>query len=92
MHRWVLGLVLLALPVWAEERTQPLKDGPGKEVVTAHCMTCHSLDYIPMNAPFLDRKGWEAIVTKMIKVMGAPVPPADVPALLDYLSTYYGKP
>ena len=34
---------------------------------------CHSLDYIPMNSVFLDRKGWEASVTKMMKVMGAPI-------------------
>ncbi len=34
---------------------------------------CHSLDYIPMNSLFLDRKGWEGSVNKMIKVMGAPI-------------------
>jgi hypothetical protein len=52
---------------------------------------CHSLDYIPMNSVFLDRKGWEASVTKMIKVMGAPIGSEDVPAIVEYLSRHYGK-
>ena len=53
---------------------------------------CHSLDYIPMNSLFLDRKGWEASVTKMIKVMGAPIPEADdAAAIVDYLARNYGK-
>ena len=42
---------------------------------SASCNACHSLDYIPMNSPFLDRKGWEGSVTKMIKVMKAPISP-----------------
>ena len=52
---------------------------------------CHSLDYIQMNSPFLDRKGWEGSVNKMIKVMGAPIPEADVQKIVDYLASEYGK-
>jgi len=52
---------------------------------------CHSLDYIQMNSTFLDRKGWEASVNKMIKVMGAPIRPDDVPLIVDYLNRNYGK-
>jgi hypothetical protein len=52
---------------------------------------CHSLDYIPMNSPFLDRKGWEASVNKMIKVMGAPIAEADAQKIVDYLAGQYGK-
>ena len=55
-----------------------LKDGAGKQLVEANCVMCHSLDYIPMNSVFLDRKGWEASVTKMMKVMGAPISEQDV--------------
>ena len=40
---------------------------------------CHSLDYIPMNSVFLDRKGWEGSVNKMVKVMGAPISEQDAP-------------
>jgi mono/diheme cytochrome c family protein len=76
----------------ADEGDVKLADGPGKDLVLVHCAVCHSLDYIPMNSPFLDRKGWEASVNKMVKVMGAPVPPEDVPRIVDYLATRYGKP
>jgi sulfite dehydrogenase (cytochrome) subunit B len=44
-----------------------------------------------MNSPFLDRKGWEASVGKMIKTMGAPVAEADVQNIVDYLVSQYGK-
>jgi hypothetical protein len=40
---------------------------------------------------FLDRKGWEASVNKMIKVMGAPVADGDVRAIVDYLAAQYGR-
>ena len=45
-----------------------------------------------LNSPFLDRKGWEAEVGKMIKAFGAPVKAEDVPAIVDYLAKNYGKP
>ena len=93
MRRLVVGIVfLLALPALADESKVQLKDGAGKELITTYCAACHSLDYIQINAPFLDRKGWEATVNKMINVMGAPVKPEDAPLILDYLSQYYGKP
>jgi mono/diheme cytochrome c family protein len=75
----------------ADESGVKLADGPGKDLVLASCAMCHSLDYIPMNSPFLDRKGWEASVNKMVKVMGAPVAADDVPKIVDYLAAQYGK-
>jgi hypothetical protein len=81
---------LITAAALAGEDKIHLKDGPGKDKVVANCVTCHSLDYIPMNAGFLDKKGWEAVVNKMIKAMGAPIKPEDVPALVDYLATNYG--
>ncbi|MGZ5093562.1 MAG: c-type cytochrome [Burkholderiales bacterium] len=76
---------------WAGESTIRLKDDPKRDVVARNCVMCHSLDYIPMNSPFLDRKGWEAEVTKMIKIMGAPIKPEEVPDIVDYLSRHYAK-
>jgi hypothetical protein len=78
-------------PCGAGEDQVALKDGPGRDVVEANCIMCHSLDYIPMNSVFLDRKGWEASVNKMIKVMGAPIRSEDVPAIVEYLARNYGK-
>lgn len=86
-----LLLALFASPLMAEEGTVRLRDGEGRQLVEANCVMCHSLDYIQMNSPFLDRKGWEASVNKMIKVMGAPVAEADAKAIVDYLSAQYGK-
>lgn len=68
-----------------------IKEVPGAQQVRTNCVACHSLDYIELNLPYLDRKGWEAEVTKMIKAFGAPVKPDDVPAIVDYLTRNYGK-
>jgi len=88
-------LVLLGLLVAPAALAAPpeikLKDGPARDLVKASCSTCHSLDYIQMNSVFLDRKAWDASVTKMVKAFGAPVKPEDVPRIVDYLVQNYGK-
>jgi len=84
-------VLLLAAPALADESRFALKDGEGKQLVEGNCVMCHSLDYIPMNSVFLDRKGWEASVSKMVKVMGAPIGEQDAAAIVDYLATNYGK-
>ena len=90
--RTILALLLFAaVPALAQESQLRLRDGPGRQLVEANCVMCHSLDYIPMNSPFLDRKGWEASVNKMIKVMGAPIAEADAQKIADYLAGHYGK-
>jgi hypothetical protein len=91
MKRLLALTLLAATPALPDESQVVLKDGPGKEVVVANCVMCHSLDYIPMNSVFLDRKGWEGSVTKMIKVMGAPIAPGDAKQIVDYLAANYGK-
>lgn len=90
--RTLLVFALFFTPcAFAGEGDVHLKDGPGKQLVEANCSMCHSLDYIQMNSPFLDRKGWEASVNKMIKAMGAPVAETDVQKIVDYLASQYGK-
>jgi hypothetical protein len=74
----------------ADENSIRLKPAPAADQVRAVCSICHSADYIQMNSRFLNRAGWEAEVTKMIKVMGAPIPQADVPRIVDYLTRNYG--
>jgi sulfite dehydrogenase (cytochrome) subunit B len=89
---WVLfGLAVSAGVVVAQERRLELKDGPGRAQVEANCGSCHSLDYVLMNSPFLDRQGWDGSVTKMIKVFGAPITAEDAKAIVDYLNANYGK-
>jgi cytochrome c5 len=75
----------------ADEAQIKLKDGPGKDAVETNCAACHSLDYIPMNSPFLDRDKWDATIKKMIGPLGAPIDAKDVPAILDYLAKNYGS-
>ena len=86
-----LVVALAAGIVIAQERRLELKDGPGRAQVEANCGSCHSLDYVVMNSPFLDRNGWDGSVNKMIKVFGAPINADDAKAIVDYLNTNYGK-
>ena len=80
-------LFLTATLAWAEEAEFRLRDGAGRAQVEANCAMCHSLDYILMNSPIMDRKGWEA----SIKVMGAPITELDAQAIIGYLAAVYGK-
>lgn len=87
-----LGLALGALAAEADESSVRLTQAEGVERVQAYCAMCHSLDYIVMNSPFQDRAGWDKTVTKMVKVMGAPLTAEDSAAIVDYLAANYGKP
>ncbi len=95
MHKSYIFLVVLmflnASHALAGENDIQLKKGVGKDRVVANCMTCHSLDYIPMHADILDKQGWQKTVDKMIKVMGAPIKPDDADAIVAYLLKHYGK-
>jgi hypothetical protein len=91
MPRAIALALLLPAAALADESQVKLKDAPGRDLVLGNCVMCHSLDYIPMNSVFLDRKGWEGSVNKMIKVMGAPIAADDVKPIVDYLSANYGK-
>ena len=86
----VAALAAASLAFAGEEKVK-LKDGPGLDKVRNNCVACHSLDYIPLNSPFLDAKGWEATVTKMQKAYGAPIKPEDVAPIAQYLAANYGK-
>jgi mono/diheme cytochrome c family protein len=79
-------------PVTAADETGiVLAPGDGRDRVQAGCAICHSLDYIQMNSWFQDRAGWEKTVTKMVKVMGAPLSAEDTAVIVGYLDAQYGK-
>ncbi len=93
MLRALLAVPVLALALGAhagEEKVR-IKEDAGAQKVRQNCVACHSLDYIRLNSPFLDEKGWEATVNKMIKAYGAPIPADDVKPLAEYLGRNYGK-
>jgi len=87
-----MAAALAAGIVLAQERRVELKDGTGRDKVEANCASCHSLDYIQANSPFMNRGVWDAEVTKMIKAFGAPIADADAKEIVDYLSKNYGQP
>jgi sulfite dehydrogenase (cytochrome) subunit B len=71
--------------------TATLKPGPNVEVVQGNCMGCHSVDYIQTQpqGPQFKKDFWQAEVTKMIKVFGAPIDERDVGKIVDYLTATY---
>lgn len=78
------------IPMPADHAYATLKPGPGVEVARQQCVSCHSTDYIVMQ-PHGNAKQWEAVVTKMVKVFGAPVSPEDAKTIVEYLATQYGN-
>ncbi|MBV9687739.1 MAG: cytochrome c [Alphaproteobacteria bacterium] len=74
----------------ADEPIVPLIDAPGRGAVVNNCASCHSLDYPRINAPFMNRKMWQAEIDKMINVFGAPIDPGDAAVIADYLVKHYG--
>ena len=73
------------------EETAAFKPGPNLDVVQSNCTGCHSADYIktqPQGEKF-KKDFWQAEVTKMIKVYGAPIDQADVGKIVEYLSATY---
>jgi hypothetical protein len=85
-------IALMATSVAADEKPVRLKQAPGLDKVEANCGGCHSLDYIPMNSPFLNADGWDAEVAKMINAFAAPIDQADAKLIADYLKKNYGLP
>ena len=73
------------------DETAAFKPGPNLEVVKNNCTACHSADYVNTQprGPKFTRDFWQAEVTKMIKVYGAPIDDADVPKIVDYLAATY---
>jgi mono/diheme cytochrome c family protein len=72
----------------AEAQLQ-LKDAPGREVAVSRCGICHSVEYLPANAPAMDRAAWQKSVQKMRERFGAPITDEEAATILDYLSTAY---
>ncbi len=73
------------------EETAAFKPGPNVEIVQGNCTACHSADYINTQpqGPKFKKDFWQAEVTKMIKIYGAPIDVADVSKIVDYLASAY---
>lgn len=73
----------------AGEETIQLADAPGRDITAASCAICHSLDYLSMNAPLMNRAAWEKSIHKMVDRFGAPISPENLQVILDYLALHY---
>jgi sulfite dehydrogenase (cytochrome) subunit B len=78
-------------PAAAGEETIRLVPGNARDVTATRCVTCHSLDYIPMNGPVMNRASWEKTVRKMIDAFGAPITEAEAAQIVDYLGQHYSS-
>ncbi|HYL03433.1 MAG TPA: hypothetical protein VEU54_08440 [Steroidobacteraceae bacterium] len=88
----VAASALVAAAAPDEEAAIRLKDGPGRDLAAGRCAICHSLEYIPANAPAMDRTGWQKTVQKMRERFGAPISDAEAQEIIDYLAgNYAGK-
>ena len=70
------------------EPARTLTPGKGSDLTTARCATCHDAQHITRTR--LSRGEWEFNVKNMID-RGAPILPAEIPLILDYLATYYNR-
>jgi hypothetical protein len=85
----ILAGSCLSFAVHADESAVKLREAPDRELVVARCSICHSVDYVPMNAPVFDRAGWQKSVRKMIDVFGAPISEDDARRIVEYLGNNY---
>ncbi|CAN5518486.1 hypothetical protein BH10BAC2_BH10BAC2_24440 [soil metagenome] len=67
-----------------------LPDLQGYETFKMNCLSCHSAKYIQMQ-PDLPEKTWTAIVGKMQKNFGAPIPDSSTKEIVQYLVAIKGK-
>jgi mono/diheme cytochrome c family protein len=85
----IVPVISVAKPISYQlpEETAAFGPGQNQDAVLGNCTACHSADYIktqPQGAAF-KKDFWQAEVTKMIKVYGAPIDDADVSKIVDYL-------
>lgn len=64
-------------------------EGPGADVANNNCLACHSAGMV-LNQPMLSKAQWQAEVNKMRTAYKAPVDPADVDGITDYLFSIKG--
>ena len=83
------ALTLQSVKVDLPQSGRMFPAGPGSEAINTNCLGCHSADMV-LNQPALPRAAWQAEVGKMINVYKAPVPAADVGAIVDYLASTKG--
>ena len=78
-------------PLQAQDEPAPSKTlatGKGVEITTTRCVLCHDATHITRTK--LSRGEWEFNIKNMIE-RGAPIAPAEIAPILEYLATYYNR-
>jgi hypothetical protein len=83
------ALVAAAPRIAAVEEPVALADAPGRDLTIGRCIICHSVEYIPSNAPAMNRAGWQKTIQKMKERFGAPITDDESKEILDYLDGHY---
>lgn len=78
----VIGLVAVSTTIIGQE----LPAGPGRDLVTTRCGSCHEPDLITQQR--LTRAGWGRSLDKMVR-WGATVEAGEREPMLDYLSAHF---
>lgn len=85
-------VVAAPTPYELPPETPQLKPGEHMELAMTHCLGCHSLDYIATQPAAVPPGFWQASVTKMRTVFGAPIPDEDAAKIVAYLNAAYRRP
>jgi len=80
------GFALALLIAVASVAAQDLPAGPGREIVTTRCLSCHEADLIVQQR--LTRTGWGRELDKMAR-WGALIEAQEREPMLDYLSAHF---
>jgi len=85
-----VAIGLTAAPSTAQdnEPSRTLTPGKGSDLTSARCGICHEVTHITRGK--LSRGEWQDNVKNMIE-RGAPIDPAEVPVIVEYLATYYNR-
>ena len=88
MRRRLLIGVMIAMSGLAAraEEAVTLKDAPGRDIVEGLLRRLSLARLSKDQCGFLNRKGWESEVDKMIKAYGAPIGAANAKTIVDYLA------
>jgi mono/diheme cytochrome c family protein len=70
--------------------TSRLLEGPGLAKAQAHCLACHSADYVTTQPRGMPEAFWTAEVAKMRTAYGARIPDEDAKDLVSYFTATYG--
>ena len=66
-----------------------IPDGPNRAQFQALCRLCHSPRLV-LTQPRFPEKKWAEVVHKMVAVYGAPIPPEEERAIVQYLTVVRG--